>query len=94
MGHVATTFGIALLGAIECPVNAGLRGEALQHVLYDSGAEVLIIEGQFIDRIEDVLEVTRRASDSCGERRRLPTGHRWSYSSLGSRSFGCSADSG
>ena len=54
IGHVATTFGIALLGAIECPVNAGLRGDPLLHVLRDSGARVLLVEQPFLERIEDL----------------------------------------
>ena len=43
------------LGAVECPVNAGLRGQQLAHVLDHSGARVLIVDGSLVDRVAEQL---------------------------------------
>ena len=42
---VVTMLALLRLGAVECPVNAGLRGDQLAHVLHHSGARVLIVDG-------------------------------------------------
>ena len=46
------------LGAVECPVNAGLRGEQLAHVLNHSDARVLILDGSLADRVAEQLPST------------------------------------
>lgn len=51
IGHVATVFALARLGAIECPVNTALRGPMLTHVLGHSRARVLIVEQAFVDQV-------------------------------------------
>lgn len=53
LAHVLTVFAVARLGAIECPVNTGLRGEPLRHVLTHSRAAVLIVEADQLDRVEE-----------------------------------------
>jgi crotonobetaine/carnitine-CoA ligase len=49
--HVVAMFAIARLGAIECPVNTGLRGAVLRHVLTHSGAAVVLAEPEQLDRL-------------------------------------------
>ena len=53
---VVTMLALLRLGAVECPVNAGLRGQQLAHVLDHSGARVLIVDGSLIDRVVEQLE--------------------------------------
>ena len=48
---VVTMLALLRLGAVECPVNAGLRGQQLAHVLDHSGARVLIVDGSLADRV-------------------------------------------
>ena len=53
---VVTMLALLRLGAIECPVNAGLRGQQLAHVLDHSGARALIVDGSLADRVAEQLE--------------------------------------
>ena len=52
---VVTMLALLRLGAVECPVNAGLRGALLAHVLDHSGAGVLIVDGSLVDRVAEQL---------------------------------------
>ncbi|MXW97076.1 MAG: ATP-dependent acyl-CoA ligase [Acidimicrobiaceae bacterium] len=52
---VVTMLALLRLGAVECPVNAGLRGQQLAHVLDHSGARVLIVDGSLMERVSDQL---------------------------------------
>ncbi len=52
---VVTMLALLRLGAVECPVNAGLRGAQLAHVLDHSGARVLIVDGSLADRVAEQL---------------------------------------
>ncbi len=52
---VVTMLALVRLGAIECPVNAGLRGHQLAHVLRDSSASTLVVDGRVADRLADAL---------------------------------------
>ncbi|MYE57029.1 MAG: acyl--CoA ligase, partial [Acidimicrobiaceae bacterium] len=52
---VVTMLALLRLGAVECPVNAGLRGQQLAHVLDHSGARVLIVAGSLSDRVDEQL---------------------------------------
>ena len=52
---VVTMLALLRLGAVECPVNAGLRGQQLAHVLDHSGAGVLIVDGSLGDRAAEQL---------------------------------------
>ena len=52
---VVTMLALLRLGAVECPVNAGLRGEQLEHVLNHSGARMLILDGSLADRVSEQL---------------------------------------
>jgi carnitine-CoA ligase len=44
-------FGIHHLGGVAVPINTAARGDLLAHVLNDSGATVLIIEAELIERL-------------------------------------------
>jgi crotonobetaine/carnitine-CoA ligase len=46
--------GCAWLGAVLVPVNTGLRGGQLEHVLANSGAKALAAEPTLVDRLESV----------------------------------------
>ena len=52
---VVTMLALLRLGAVECPVNAGLRGQHLAHVLDHSGARVLIVDCSLADRVDEQL---------------------------------------
>ncbi|MCY4424803.1 MAG: AMP-binding protein [Acidimicrobiaceae bacterium] len=52
---VVTMLGLLRLRAVECPVNAGLRGHQLAHVLNHSGARMLILDGSLADRLAEQL---------------------------------------
>src|SRR5437879_6608092 len=43
-------------GGIEVPVNTAYRGDILVHVVNDSRAETLILDGRFLERFEVVSE--------------------------------------
>ena len=45
-------FGIALLGAIQVPVNTEYRGEILRHQVANSGARLMVAASPFVDRLE------------------------------------------
>lgn len=48
-------FGSALLGAVLVPINTGLRGESLAHVLEHSACEVLVAEAELTAACDAVL---------------------------------------
>lgn len=52
---VVTMLALLRLGAVECPVNAGLRGAQLAHVLDHSGAGTLIVDSSLADRVAEQL---------------------------------------
>ncbi len=53
--YLETWWGIAVLGAIEVPVNFGLKGRLLAHVLRDSRAKLALVEAEFVPEVEAVL---------------------------------------
>lgn len=53
--YLEVWWGICLAGAIEVPVNFGLKGKILEHVLKDSLADVLVIEEAFLAEAEQAL---------------------------------------
>jgi crotonobetaine/carnitine-CoA ligase len=52
---VITMLALVRLGAVECPVNAGLRGQQLSHVLHHSGATTVIADGTLADRLTEAV---------------------------------------
>ncbi len=47
---VITQFGAVRLGGVSVPINTAYKGEYLRHQLADSGAKVLVIDGDVSDR--------------------------------------------
>ena len=54
--YVTVWCALAKLGAVEVPVNVHYRGTILTHVINDSRAESMIIDRQFLDRIDAVVD--------------------------------------
>ncbi|MBX9588029.1 MAG: AMP-binding protein [Hyphomonadaceae bacterium] len=58
-----TWFGIQHLGAVAVPINTAYRGDLLTHVLNDSGAALLVIDAELLDRVAfvqgDLKHLTR-----------------------------------
>jgi crotonobetaine/carnitine-CoA ligase len=52
--QVISFFGAVKLGAIQVPVNTAYKGEFLRHQLADSGAAVVVVQGDFAGRIADL----------------------------------------
>ncbi len=52
---VVTMLALLRLGAVECPVNAGLRGHQLAHVLGHSGARLLIVDASLAHRAAEQI---------------------------------------
>ena len=49
--YVSAWFGIVWAGAVDVPVNTEYKGMFLEHVLRDSEANVLVIDGRWLDRL-------------------------------------------
>lgn len=49
--YLYSWLGIARLGAIEVPINTGLRGDLLAYILNQAECRVLIVKDEFVDRI-------------------------------------------
>lgn len=47
-------FATALLGAVYSPINIAYRGDLLQHVITNSGAQVMIAHAGLVDRLDDI----------------------------------------
>lgn len=66
--------GAAWLGAITVPLNTAIRGTQLQHMLENSGAELLVAEATFLSRLEliDQSRIQLTAVLSIGEKEEEP----------------------
>ena len=53
--YVAAWFGAAWAGAVEVPVNTGLKGELLEHVLAATATSVLVVDGRFLPRLRGLV---------------------------------------
>lgn len=51
---VHTYLGMGLIGIIQVPINTAYKGSFLSHVLNDSGADTLVIEDAYCDRLAAV----------------------------------------
>ena len=49
--YMAAWHGIIWRGAVDVPINVEYKGVFLEHVLRDSGAKVLIMDGRWVDRL-------------------------------------------
>jgi crotonobetaine/carnitine-CoA ligase len=52
--QVVTFFATLRLGAIAVPVNTAYKGEFLRHQLADSGARVVVVQGDFAGRVAEI----------------------------------------
>jgi len=52
--QVESFFGTLKLGAIHQPVNTAYRGEFLRHQLVDAGVKVIIVQGGFASRVQQI----------------------------------------
>jgi len=50
--QVISFFGALKLGAVQVPINTAYKGDFLRHQLADSGAKVLVIQGDFASRLD------------------------------------------
>ena len=53
---IISWFAINKAGAISVPLNTALKGEFLRHQITDSGAEVIIAESDYAERIATIAE--------------------------------------
>jgi crotonobetaine/carnitine-CoA ligase len=44
--------GLALIGAIQVPVNTEYRGEVMRHQIKNSGARLMLVDGEYVERVE------------------------------------------
>jgi len=51
-----THFGVQKLNAYSVPINTGLKGEGLKHIINHSDSTVLVIDDTFIDTIADIRD--------------------------------------
>ena len=54
--YVVACFALALLGAVEVPINTALKGPLLRHVLGDSRAEVVVVADGLVSEVERVAD--------------------------------------
>ena len=52
--YLGLWFGMGRAGVVEVPLNTGLRGDMLIHMLNTCGCRLLVIEAQWLDRVEQV----------------------------------------
>jgi carnitine-CoA ligase len=52
--QVISFFAALKLGAIQVPINTAYKGEFLRHVLADSGARVMVVQGSLAGRVAEV----------------------------------------
>jgi crotonobetaine/carnitine-CoA ligase len=49
--YLSAVFGLGLTRRVQAPINTAYKGRFLAHVLHDSGAEVLVVEDRYADRL-------------------------------------------
>jgi len=52
--QVISFFAASKLGAVQVPINTAYKGEFLRHQLADSGANVIVVQGDFASRIQAI----------------------------------------
>jgi carnitine-CoA ligase len=52
--QVVSFFAALKLGAVHVPINTAYKGEFLRHVLADSGAKVVVVQGDFTERVAGI----------------------------------------
>ncbi|MCB2044639.1 MAG: AMP-binding protein [Novosphingobium sp.] len=54
--YLCLWFALAKIGAVEVPVNSAYRGDLLAHALKTSGATACIVDGAFLQNLNEVLD--------------------------------------
>ncbi len=54
LDYIAAWHGILWRRAVDVPVNNDFRGLFLEHILRDCAAEVLVVDGRWVDRLGDI----------------------------------------
>ena len=52
--YLGLWFGMARAGIVEVPLNTGVRGDMLVHMLNTTGSRLLVIDAQWLERIERI----------------------------------------
>jgi crotonobetaine/carnitine-CoA ligase len=52
-------FGAAKIGAVTVPINTAYKGQLLAHIINNSDAEVLVMDGQHLEAIKDIADGLR-----------------------------------
>ena len=52
--YLGLWFGMARAGIVEVPLNTGVRGDMLVHMLNTTGCRLLVIDAQWLERIERI----------------------------------------
>lgn len=76
LDYVAAWLGVLWAGAIDVPVNTELKGTFLDHVLRDSGADVLVVDARWLERLRHVRAADLRHVVVVGEGDFDPDAHR------------------
>jgi len=50
--YLGLWFGMARAGVVEVPLNTGVRGDMLVHMLNTTGSRLLVIDAQWLERVE------------------------------------------
>lgn len=53
---LAVVYGLGLTGRIQVPINTAYKGTFLSHIVNDSGAEVLVVEEHYAERVAAVAD--------------------------------------
>jgi carnitine-CoA ligase len=83
--YIFAWMGLTTIGAMEVPVNTAYKGNMLVHIVNDSGAECMIIDAEFLERLQAVegeilkLKKVLVFSESPLRRADLP---RWKFETL------------
>lgn len=49
-------FGLGLTGRLQVPLNTAYKGDFLAHILNDSGAQVLVVEDHYVERLAQIAD--------------------------------------
>ena len=61
-----TFFAINYLGAVYVPFNTAYKGKILEHVIENSDAEVIVVHGQIVERINEVATARLKTAITVG----------------------------
>ncbi len=54
--YIFTWMGLTTIGSMEVPVNTAYKGNMLAHIINDSGASCLVIDVEFLNRLQEIEE--------------------------------------